>query len=668
MRPLPRRISILPLLLAEALVLAPPLWAERRAAPRIIEPRPLRLQWEERFVRMEAEEEREETRWPADGIGQDQSVREFRPSMGLGFSGSVYHPNLVEFRGQGEVGVTEGSRRLETEGVSAAETEDRNFDSRNYDFTADLLKEKPLATTLFARETRDRREYDQFRSFTTETRQFGGRMSLPLPGMPGDLGYTDQREDLLDPDRPLTRLERTLHLQLTRNAGEGRRTAFRANRHEFEQEEEGRAPYTGDSLTASLSRSDRFGAADRARNQIDLSVDELNTSLSERRSLTFRDGLSIQHSETFVTGYHYLFDRREVGDSTTDRHDVDAHAEHQLYESLSSRWGVEARTSRVSGSDAGQGEDRYGPYLSETYRKRLGDWGVLVLAGDAKSLEQRLSSSSNEILVVDETVVFSKPGPQLLRTPDVQAASVVVSDARRGTLYREGVDYRLVRRGNRMEIQRLFAGAIPSEAPVAVDYRADSGGDQEATTLETGGSAELSLWERRWVFRIRNRRMDIRGDATSSFQNEAETTAGVEYNRGGLTSALEWVDHTADYLSYRGTRAHAQYTHPVGAVAAVVVDAGRDDLTYEQGGARDTERADLTLVIQPGSALRLNLRGGWYRETEAGDERTLTVAEGGLEYRIGRLLTSAVLKFEDDAEPGQDRSRRYAYVRATREF
>ena len=162
--------------------------------------------------------------------------------------------------------------------------------------------------------------------------------------------------------------------------------------------------------------------------------------------------------------------------------------------------------------------------------------------------------------------------------------------------------------------------------------------------------------------------MDIRGDATSSFQNEAETTAGVEYNRGGLTSALEWVDHTADYLSYRGTRAHAQYTHPVGAVAAVVFDAGRDDLTYEQGGARDTERADLTLVIQPGSSLRLNLRGGWYRETEAGDERTLTVAEGGLEYRIGRLLTSAVLKFEDDAEPGQDRSRRYAYVRATREF
>ena len=668
MRPLPCVQPIAALLLVGMMGGAVCARAERRSVPKVIEPRPLRLKWEERYLRLEAEEEREETRWPADGIGQDQSIQEFRPSLGLGFSGSVYHPNLIEFHGMGEVGVTEGRRKLEAEGVSGSETEDRNFDSQNYDLTADLLKEKPFATTLFARETRDRREYDQFRSFTTETRQFGGRIHLPVPGMPGDAGYTDQREDLLDPDRPLTREERTLHLQLSRNPGEGRRTTFRANRHEFEQEEEDRAPYTGDSLTASLSRSDRFGAADRVRNQIDLSADELSTSLSERRSFTFRDGLSIQHSETLGTGYHYLFDRREVGDSTTDRHDLDAHAEHQLYESLSSRWGMEARTSRVSGFEAGAGEDRYGPYLSETYRKRLGEWGVLVVSADAKALEQRLSSASNQILVVDETVLFSKPGPHVLKTPDVQEASVVVSDARRGTLYREGVDYRLVRRGNRMEIQRLFAGAIPTDVPVAVDYQADSGGDQEASTLETGGSAEVSIWDRRWVFRVRDRRMDIQGSATSSFQNEAETSAEVEYNRGGLTAALEWVDHTADFLSYSGTRAHAQYTHPVGQLAAVVLDAGRDDLEYEQGGDRNTERADLTLVVQPVTALRVNLRGGWYRETEAGDERTLTVAEGGLEYRIGRLLTSAVLKFEDEAEPGQDRSRRYAYVRATREF
>lgn len=645
-----------------------PARAARRGEERPVEPKPLRLKWDERYLRVEAEREQEKIVWGTDGTGQDQTLTELRPSLGLGFSGSVYHPNLVSFRGLTEFGLTEGERKLDLLGAGEDTTEDRRFESTRYDLSADLLAKKPFATTLRAVESRDRRDYDRFRSFTTETMEWGVRTALPVPGMPGDISYDDHREDQLDPARPLTRDETTLHLQLARTGDEAHQTRLRATRHTFDQREPERDPYSGDSLSATLSRSDRLGAGERVQSRAEAGYQEVNTSLNGHRLFTLREDLTIRHSETLDSGWRYLFDRRESPGNDVDRHDLDAHAEHRLFESLVSRGGAEARFERASGTSASPSEDRYGPYVSEAYRKKISDWGVLSLGADAKVLEQRIRGATGLRLVEDESVRFGG-APSLLRVADAVPATVVVTDPARGTLYQEGVDYRLVKRGRYLEVQRIFAGGIPADNAVNVDYRASGDGVRAATTAETAASAELSVWERLLVLRLRNRRVDNGGDASTTYPDEAETTATVEFNRGGLSASLEWVDHEADFLAYSGTRAHAQWTRPLGEAAALLLDAARDALDYgEWGGKRDTTRLDASLLLQLAAALRLNLRGGWYREEETGATRTLRVAEAGLEYRIGRLLLTAGAKLEEEDEPGQDRSRRYAHVRATRDF
>lgn len=631
----------------------------QREAPQI-----LRLRLRDPTLAFEVEGSRDRTQLPDEPANRD-NIRDWTPSLGLGMDGSVYHPELLLFSLDAELGSTEGTR-TQDDGMGDRQRDRRHFDVQRFNGSATILRSKPYSLTLFGRKERDRRSYDELNRFDVDTEYYGVSTRHQGRAFDWDAQLSHKDERTSDTDRPTTDLEDNLTINGYLRRPGGSATTIRYERREFTREEDGDIPQDGVQQTV-YAQDEAFTSADReSRLLSSVHLTDLDDSDMNSRTLTLREDGRRRVRPDLWNGAVYQYDRREAGEATSDQHSGELYAEHQLYDSLHTRLDVQAERDRSQAPDSRETALRYGPGLGAYYTKKLRAFGNLAVDADYRLDILDRTSSGDAQVVVDENIVLQDGAPAFLSRPGVEPGGVRVTDADGGRRYVEDVDYRVVTRGSYAEIQRVFGGAIPNGSSVLVDYTTDGATDDHLYRVERRVGVELDLWERLLFLYAHERAAVSVGDDSLIYQDYHETVAGLKSRLSWIEMGLEFADYSADALSYDGMSCFTDLFWD-GDSLSLKLHAGRSDITYrDHAGRLDTRTYTATCDWHPLPSLSLQVFAGDYHEDSESGQRDVVSAEGRLNYIISRLTLEGTYRYENEDAQREQHERHYYLVKVKR--
>ena len=140
---------------------------------------------------MEVESSTETTRIGGSGSTYDHTF--ITPLLGLQTSGSIYHPNLLAFDVNGELGW--GWDAMTTSSPGSSQTRNENDQLLRYFAQIELLQSKPYNASLFASQDHTFRDYGTFDTFTVDSERYGGRVNWNQSNfsLNTDFGYRPER-------------------------------------------------------------------------------------------------------------------------------------------------------------------------------------------------------------------------------------------------------------------------------------------------------------------------------------------------------------------------------------------------------------------------------------------------------------------------------------------
>ena len=247
--------------------------------------------------------------------------------------------------------------------------------------------------------------------------------------------------------------------------------------------------------------------------------------------------------------------------------------------------------------------------------------------------------------------------------------SVTVRDGGGGRLYQEGADYRLVQRGDFVEIQRVAGGRIPEDGAVQVDYTAANEADERVSTTETFNALRLELFERMLVLETHLRRVDTMNEVSIAFQDLTEKEVSAEWHWKWFMLGVEYQDYAADFLSYDDLRFRQGIVLGEGSWLTTRLEFAQSRADYDQlNDQRETDSIHFSLRARVTPQLQIQLLGEEYREEGDFSDRTLTRGTSNLQYRIGDIATSLSYNYEEESVDSEDRKRHHLYVTSKRTF
>ncbi len=625
--------------------------------------RPLSLRVSRPTLTLDVEDNRQRTEPTDDGPATSETTTDWTPAVLMRADGAVYHPKFLEFSVATENGLTRGKRRVDN-GDDPTLTDNRDFTVGRYDASATLLRDKPVSATAFGNKQRERRDYDQFNRFTSDTESYGGSVRGwgPLWTWDARATHTDSSSD--NTDRPSTYREDLLTANgvMERNA-QGRTTA-RVTQQDYRRDYNGAYADSGVQRTLFIWDTTNLGTNDGTRLLSTVNATDLSESPHDNRSLTLQEDYRREHRDNLWSGTTYQFDQRDTPDAGYQQHDAEVYVEHRLYENLDSRLDLRGQY----GDGENEYESRYGPGVSETYTRRLGDVGRVGadLGYRIEHINRHASSVSST--VVGEAVRLDDQNPSFLALPNVQTSTIVVRDERGARRYLADIDYRAISRGAFTQLQRVFGGAIPAGSIVLVDYVADSGGSDVLTRAERRYGAELDLYERRMVLYAQQRETDSLSGESLIFEDYRDDVFGAKTCWTWCELGAEHVRHVADSLSYDGMSYYVD-VYWNGDATSARLHNGYATLDYRtQEGGLDTWTHTATVDWRPLRALTVQGFAGQYREDTHTAEREMVTLEGRLLFQMAQLLIDSTYRFEDETLDEERRERRYLLVRITREL
>ena len=627
-------------------------------------PRPLTIRVTDPYLMLETEGDESVTRLPGEPKAKDVTA-DWTPSIGLGLEGSIYHPRLVHFDADIELGLTEGSRRRD-DGAGAARSYDRSFTAERYNASLVFLRAKPYSLTVFTRRDIEQRDYDEFNRFDVDHEQYGARLRHSGERFSWDLRLANTRDDVTNTDRPTREDETLLTFDARYRRSGDNRTTLRYSDRDFSRAEAGYPGYSGVQQNLYVLDETAFGPADRARLLSTLTLADLNESRIDTRSLTLREDFRRRAATNLWHGAIYQFDWRDAGEATSEQHQGELYVEHQLYASLQSRADVQVEQGQTHEDGFRDEQLRYGPGVAEHYNKRLGEVGRLGLDAELRLDRIERDAAGGAIRILDERVQLSDGRPAMLSQPRVQPGSVVVTDSGGTRLYLEGLDYRVVPRGEFTEIQRVFGGAIPNGAVVLVDYTSRGSASDSLSRTQERLAFEIDLYDRLLFLYGARRAVLYHGGDSLVFQDYREHTIGLKSRWQFIEVGVEQVDYEGDALSYEGPNAYAELSWDL-VTTALRLRAAKSDLSYRnQPGWLDTRTYTADVDWHPVDRLSLQLFAGDYQESTQDGDRELVSLEARLSYLFHKLTIEGTWRVEEEDLRDEGHDRRYYLLRVKR--
>ncbi|MEI6809991.1 MAG: hypothetical protein WCN95_14835, partial [bacterium] len=405
---------------------------------------------------IEAEQRNQETR-AKDG---SQSVSEdalwIRPLLHLNMSGSIVHPNFLEFTFDGEVGASWENGEIRTFESPASDTAIPRGGTtalQRYDAQLLLLKKKDYPVVFSAGHAVARRDYDFFRRVTVDTDHYGLNWSLRDKTWPMSVSLSRRVEDLADIDRPEkdenNRILLTLHNQRsTHDASDAR---YSLDQYQYERsyypEQHGinhslqfldlqtfgnpsYTPQKGSSLKSRLDINERNAVFEPSTN----SATQLTRTSDDSRRLAVMEELKLQHTDSLSSFYNYNFADNTTEQVANRQHQGSAGLRHQPYDNLTTVADVHGRMISNAGNDWDNETRMVGGRANTAYTGNLSTWGRLILGGGLGLDSERRNSSGGSLSIVNEDCHLVSGRLTVLKYPNVVPSSVVVTDGS-GTIW-----------------------------------------------------------------------------------------------------------------------------------------------------------------------------------------------------------------------------------------
>ena len=380
-----------------------------------------------------------ENRWAV----EEQATRsgEYRESLELAFAGSVYHPNLLSYALETRLGLLQLE---DAQSLSPGLIADLHF-------LADWLKEKPYSLSLYADHGEDYRDWDLFETARVRETAFGGfgywnNDLAPLAFSARKSWREEQREGLQSSEEALV-----LTGGLARNSPD--RSAWSRLDYvysEFDRRYGGLFAQAGRSHDLRLANRFGFGAGKASSLSSALYYLNLAGTL-DSDTLDLTEALELQHPLGLSSRYYYNLraSRTDLTQSLSQRGELELR--HRLYESLVST--LQGRGQLTAAAD--YREAVLAPSLDLAYRKKI-RLGYLNLNYELSASWDRRESSSAQTRVLDEVHSLSDGRLELLAYPEVDSGFGGGERWAGAVTYVPGVDYELLRIGDRTQLRRIF--------------------------------------------------------------------------------------------------------------------------------------------------------------------------------------------------------------------
>lgn len=595
----------------------------------------------------------------------DRETLRLQSSVETGMKGSVYHPNLLEFRLHGRMG-------LDSEDSESTAGEDYNNGTsflRNYSANLMFLREKPYAFQLSADRSTYRRDYDFFSTVEVDSQRYGMSGGYRSDAFPVTFYASHSDETVDDTFQPSVLDEDSAggsirHVRTTVDFSE---LTYRYSR--YERQESGDYSLNGSDNTVRFGDVQVLGARGQARLNSNLTWYNLDSSFGPYSSLYLQEWLVNDLTPNLESTCRYDFSRNERDDAQSDNNNGSVGLRHRLYESLTSSLGI--RGGKSSDDSDGNSLDKtiYGVNAGEDYTKRLGSWGRLSAGYHVRLDQEQWDSSGSSVSVIGESHTLYDGTVTLLNYPLTDLSSVRVRDSTGTRLYISGLDYILIARGDRVQIQRAFGGAIRNGATVLVDYDSSATSSSTFKTLGDDVSIRLDLFDGQVGLYSRYGRQQYSGDGAPLNQAYDDAVFGVDVHFAWFRAGAEHETYDAADTPYDADRLFQTVIFNPTADSSFNLDCRQTWIRFPEEAKEDEYYQFIgRYQVRVISSLSLRVEGGRQFNRERGDDRDALIFRAGADFTAGKLTLSASYDQQDETYRGEDRDRRTLHLRIRRVF
>lgn len=419
------------------------------------------------------------------GVKTSDTAQTVTERLELNSRGYLYHPALLQF---GVKAAPEYTQRFNAYSDSSGDrsSNDTSF-SPNYQLNATLLSQKPYTLTLFSQHLEAQTWTSYSGSTTIITDSYGADLALKYRLFPTSLGFSTSSSEQQGYYRSRSDWEE-FHL-LSRHSGKISGESSLSSTYSANQQ-------VTDTIATDIKTFNTI-----ITNQLKLTSDE-RLKLSSNLQYTYQDATSIRTNSLFINEQlhwrhlpnlqsQYLYSYRQITSTTSDNywHSLEGRISHTLYENLTTAAALAATRNETNDGrqDTGSG------VFSTDYRRRLGSWGQLGMTAGLQEQYNRRTGDTGRVQVSNEPHTLSIGSDSYLNQTDVELASIIVTNSSGGTIYLNGIDYRVDLVGSSLLISRLPLGGIGDGQQVLVSYSytRSSGYTDQLLTQQYGTSLEL---------------------------------------------------------------------------------------------------------------------------------------------------------------------------------
>ncbi|MBI1336896.1 MAG: hypothetical protein GC164_08030 [Phycisphaera sp.] len=565
----------------------------------------------------------------------------------LDASGYVYHPNLLEFTGQIDLGLTNNWTELNAM--------DRTSDAFlvGFNLNATLLKNKLVSGRVFG-ERFDRTVNRSFAQTIQLTRQSEGFEVNYHGDYPASIYFEYTQDDETSDTRLDNQSQLYTRFQIEDNVHRGYYTQLTLEHEEVQETIQSRAQNGSLGTPQDLPQSvDEVNLVNRYAWGEGLRKDTLDGQFTFRNQsgafestlLRINQSLNLQHTQTFSTFYTVRY-RDDTSGGQSDREiGGEIGFRKSIYDSLD----IVGFFFYTDDTFTDGSTSELGGELDLDYRKKT-PIGQFTSSLSFSRNYQSETSAAGIRRIIDEAVTFSGAPPVSLAFPNVVTGSVVVTDTSNVVIYVEGLDYTLTTFGATVQIERLVGGSIADGQTVFVDYTVDIARDAQYTTDDIVWRMRLDLdMVPVSIYTEYRERTDTltTGLDPGNLNSIRSLLGGVEVRpieeltlRGEIETREDRLNLSSDSL-----RVRAEYHHTFEQTVTLTVNAGYETVQYRDGSSLlllpgedtlDTISAGATLTSRINANLIVKADGLYY-QSEGRSNNTRIRGGLGLTWRKGLL-------------------------------
>jgi len=629
-------------------------------------PQTLKLELGELYLRTDNQYENDSQTagTPAAVFTRNETIVE--PVVGIGVTGSMYHPDLVQFRLHTELGASWEDAQVNPGGG----TRGTKFLQR-YDGSVDILNEKPYATSFYGDKDMTYRDYDFFSRVRVDSEEYGARTGYSAGPVPFSIGvqhYDESEEDALRP-RDFRQDTFNFNAQNRRKTSEGT-TRLSYSLNDFTRKDDGFNTTHGLAQNLNLTDNEKFGGREQTQLTSLLNWASLTDTLVPTDQLLLQEDLRLQHTRRLDSYYDYSFDTSSAGGSYADTHDAHAGVDYQWLPDLTS--GAEVLGNLTSASSPGSSlESRYcGAGANIQYTPALSTWGQLAVSDNAQWQHNDRDAGGRVQNIVGEPHALTDGKVVLLAQPAVAAGTIHVwGDTAHSISYVEGLDYLLIPHGSLTEIQRIPGGTIPNGGSVFVDYSATLQGTASYDELDNHAAFRLDLWSGllgiygSWAYQT------YEGGELLLLRTLDDKTIGADSTWRWFRVGAEYETVDSNLAPYNRTRFTQSAIFRPGHNTDVSLNADEGWTDFTDSHLREASYGFIGRLQQQ---LTTHLSGGAEAglRFDRGDtfDRTLTTCRLWLDWNVGRLTVKASYQFNDEYHLADREDRHFLFVSIRRDF